>query len=335
MKRRSLSIISVLVLLMLLGVRSGCTPTSQQSANNSEALPEIVGPENSGPDFQASQHTQHNLGTSPSRIIIGSFNIQVFGIAKTANPFALSRLVNIARRFDILAIQELRAGDQSVMEEFVRAVNADGAQFSFIVGPRQGYTVSKEQYVYLFDTTKFKLLGHPYVANVAGANMHRPPLVASFECFQAPPGQGFSFTLLNVHIDPDDVDEEFQALEQVLPAVFRNHPGEDDFILLGDLNDSANRIRNYRWLENQLPLIRSTWTTKVNSGRSIDNIVIDGARTAEYSNQSGVLNFMQEFQLTPEDALQISDHYPVWAVFSTVEGPVRFASHVDPATLNE
>jgi endonuclease/exonuclease/phosphatase family metal-dependent hydrolase len=294
-----------------------------------------LGPGTIDPGSQDSPQSQHSANQSPSRIIIGSFNIQVFGIAKTANAFALSRLVNIARRFDILAIQELRANDQSVMEDFVRAVNADGAQFSYIVGPRQGYTASKEQYVYLFDTTKFKLLGQPYVAYTANANMHRPPLVASFQCFQAPTGEGFSFTLLNVHIDPDDVDEEFQALEQIMPAVFRNHPHEDDFIVLGDFNDSANKFQNFRWLENQLPLIRSTWTTKVRSGRSIDNIVIDGLRSAEYSNQSGVLNFMQEFQLTPDEALQISDHYPVWSVFSTVERQARFANNESPVLLNE
>ena len=43
-----------------------------------------------------------------------------------------------------------------------------------------------------------------------------------------------------------------------MPEIIRNHPDEDDFILLGDFNDSAKTNSNrFRWLENQLPLVRS------------------------------------------------------------------------------
>ena len=36
----------------------------------------------------------------------------------------------------------------------------------------------------------------------------------------------------------------------------------------------------------------------------------------------GVLDLMAEFALTKDEALVVSDHMPVWAVFSAVENPI-------------
>lgn len=319
-----------LFLLLLLGLKSGCVFEPEEVANNN-SFPTLPNGEDAA--AQQANRSNPNQGLPPSTIIIGSFNIQVFGVTKAANPRVMEKLVDIARRFDLLAIQELKADDPSVIEHFIRSINSDGSQFSYEVGPRQGYTISKEQYVYIFDTAKLKIQGKPYVASDPTGTLHRPPWVASFQCVQADPGAGFSFTLLNLHVDPDVVDSELQSLEQIMPNVMRQHPGEDDFIVMGDFNESANHFRDYHWVQNQFPVIRSNWSTKVRSGRSIDNIVIDGVRTSEYRNQSGVLNFMQQYGITRDEALEISDHYPVWALFSTVETKDRVANNDDMSLM--
>ena len=242
--------------------------------------------------------------------------------------FVMERLVDIVRRFDFLAIQELRAEDQSVIENFVRLINADGSRYSYIVGPRQGTSISKEQYVYLFDANKIRPnpTAPPYVAVDPTGDLHRSPLVANFEVMTSDEGAGFTFAALNLHVDPDVVDIELAALEQVMPQVMLNHPNEDDFILFGDFNESAQGFVDFKWVRNQLPLIRSHWPTKPRSGRSIDNLVIDSVRTSEFRNQAGVLNLSQEYGLSVADAVRVSDHYPVWAVFSTHETPSRVAA---------
>ena len=51
-----------------------------------------------------------------------------------------------------------------------------------------------------------------------------------------------------------------------------------------------------------------------------DNIVFDRNATVEYTGRSGVLDFAKEFSLTQEQALEVSDHMPVWAEFSVYEG---------------
>lgn len=124
---------------------------------------------------------------------------------------------------------------------------------------------------------------------------------------------------MNVHIDPDDVLAEFAALQEIIGSVFPNHPGEDDFILLGDMNKDARSFSNFRWMSNQSAAIPSQWKTNTRQNESYDNLVFDAGRTSEFMNQSGVLNLLHEYGLTYEQAREVSDHMPVWAVFSDRE----------------
>ena len=50
-----------------------------------------------------------------------------------------------------------------------------------------------------------------------------------------------------------------------------------------------------------------------------DNILYDRRATVEYTGQSGVLDLVRELNLSPQDAVGISEHLPVWAEFSSYE----------------
>ena len=71
-------------------------------------------------------------------IRVGSFNIQVFGESKLAKPHVMRRLADIARRFDILAIQEVRSINQDILPTFVEMINENGARYDYVIGPRIG-----------------------------------------------------------------------------------------------------------------------------------------------------------------------------------------------------
>ena len=306
-----LSVLLILVTASYLG----CDPSEIESfvADNNNAVESKQGANNGG------QLTQ-------PAIIVGSFNIQSFGRTKVSKPEVMNILVDIARRFDILAIQELRDIDQRVIPEFLTMINRNGHNYQASVGPRQGYVVPadqrryEEQMVYIYDANRIEIIGPTYVAHDRYQRMHRPPYVAHFRCRQVPPGiQPFTFALMNVHVDPDDVVAEFAALQDIIGSVFPNHPGEDDFILLGDLNEDADTYTNFRWLSNQFAAIPSHWKTNTRQTASYDNIVFDAGRTSEFMNQSGVMNLMQEYGISYEQARAVSDHMPVWAVFSDRE----------------
>ena len=103
--------------------------------------------------------------------------------------------------------------------------------------------------------------------------------------------------------------------------------GEDDVILLGDLNvdeyhlGELGRLPNIAW-------VVSGVTTNTRGKKAYDNIILDKTATSEYTGRWGVFDLMSEFGLTMEQALKVSDHLPVWAEFSAYEagvGPVAGA----------
>jgi deoxyribonuclease-1-like protein len=128
--------------------------------------------------------------------------------------------------------------------------------------------------------------------------------------------------LANVHVDPDETDSEMDTLAQVYQAVRRASGGEDDIILLGDLNVDDQHLGELGKLDGVRPLIRGVYTnTKQNA--LYDNIVVHQPSTAEFNGRAGIYNYMPLYQLplqqATERALKVSDHLPVWAEFSVYE----------------
>lgn len=307
-----------LAALLTVGMLAGCDPS------------QFVGSEKTN---QNVANTEVDFATE--RVMIGAFNIETFGRAKMSNASVMKILVDIARKFDVLAIQELRSTDQSIVPKFVEMINSTGRKFEYIVGPRQGYTISKEQYVYIYDSERIATIGEAYVAVDPSEIIHRSPVVARFvfqpasfddsdtrfPLLNSSQRPGFSFTLLNIHVDPDEVRTELPALTNVVRGVMANHPDEDDFLIVGDLNAPPQYYEPLHWFDNQQTVVTGDIPTKPRQKRSIDNIVFNSQLTSEFSGNAGVFNVQQEYGLTLEEALQVSDHYPVWATFSATEAP--------------
>ena len=114
--------------------------------------------------------------------------------------------------------------------------------------------------------------------------------------------------------------QKMAALDDVFMAV--QAAGADDaVILLGDLNADERHLGEL----GELPITAAITGVPTNTrkNKSYDNIIFDGRATTEYTGQFGVLDLMTEFALTKDEALVVSDHMPVWAVFSAVEGGVE------------
>jgi hypothetical protein len=148
--------------------------------------------------------------------------------------------------------------------------------------------------------------------------LHREPLVARFRVRGIPPGEAFSFKLINIHTDPDETDIELDELARVFVAVQHDGSGEDDCILLGDLNVDEYHLGRLGQLPNIAWAI-SGQKTNTRRTKSYDNLVFDRTATTEYTGYSGVLDLMAEFHLTMDQALEVSDHLPVWAEFRAHE----------------
>jgi deoxyribonuclease-1-like protein len=256
---------------------------------------------------------------STGHVTIATFNIQVYGVTKAAKPEVMRVLANVIRRFDVVAIQEIRATDQTVLSQLVDLVNADGRVYDSLLGPRIGRTSSKEQYAYVFDTARIELEADSvYTIPDASDRLHREPLVARFRTRSAPRGREFTFTLVDVHTDPDEVRDEVDLLDEVIRFVRRSDEREDDVILLGDLNADERHLGqlaslpNVGWAISGLP-------TNTRRTETYDNLVFDRRATSEYTGRSGVLDLEATYGLSREQALEVSDHLPVWAEFTDTE----------------
>jgi deoxyribonuclease-1-like protein len=262
-------------------------------------------------------------------IRIASFNIQVFGDKKASQPHIMWTLAATIQNFHVVAIQEIRTQDDYFLDNFLRNyVNQNGRVYDKIVGPRLGRSSSTEQYAFLYDTSAIE--ANPrmaYTLNDPDDLLHREPLVAMFRVRGPPPQQAFTFVLVNIHTDPDETDTELDALAQVYQVVRRTAGGEDDIILLGDLNVDDQHLGQLGRLEGVRPIVRGVYTNTRQSSL-YDNIVVHQPSTAEFSGRWGVYNVEQVHKLTRDQALQVSDHLPVWAEFSAYESasPGRVAS---------
>lgn len=254
-------------------------------------------------------------------IRIASYNIQVFGTSKIGKPHVMDILADVARRFDIIAIQEIRSIDQTVLPRFVDLINAGGASYAYLIGPRLGRTSSKEQYAFVYNSDRIELGQAPaYTVNDPEDLLHREPIVASFRVRGPSPERAFTFQLANIHTDPDETDTELDALAEVFVAVQRAL-AEDDVILLGDLNVDEYNLGRLGQLPGIVYAISGT-TTNTRRTRMYDNLVFDGRFTAEFTGRAGVLDLIAEYGLTEAQALEVSDHFPVWAEFSALETEV-------------
>lgn len=245
-------------------------------------------------------------------VTIASFNIQVFGATKRGKPEVMEVLVDIADRYDIMAVQEVRDGSLATPYVYLEEMNAVGDEMHAVsVGPRLGRTNSKEQYVFYYDMRYVQLVGkgetYPDVDDV----FEREPFGARFLA------GGFDFVLLNVHIKPDDAEAEMRALPAVVSwaeATF----GDGDVMILGDLNADCTYFDE----AGRQDAVGMNWITPVDFDTTVsatdctyDNFIIADTLMDEFTGEVGVFRFDTEYGLAQDAAEDVSDHYPVYAVF--------------------
>jgi deoxyribonuclease-1-like protein len=277
------------------------------------------------------------IGNSPTEanndtITIASFNIQIFGVSKAGKPEVMDILAQIIRRYDIVAIQEIRDISETAIVDLRNEVNSDGGTYEVITSPRLGRTSSKEQYAFMYDTAaiSYKNLSVTYDddGDLDGINniddsmntdtYEREPYAALFGTTSG----SFDFVLVNIHIKPDDATAEINLLPDVIDFVSTSL-GEPDIICLGDFNADGSYYSEDDYLTvfpatDYLWLIPNTLDTTVAvSDNTYDRFATTIDLANDYAESFGVLYFDQEYDfsalaITPN---KVSDHYPIWAEF--------------------
>ena len=252
---------------------------------------------------------------TPETIRIASFNIRTFGRTKIKKADVMAKLALIVKRFDIVAIQEIKDVSGSTAPKFLEVINADGSKYDFIISERTGRQAndktSQEQYAYFFNTKTIVTNGYDTLFDDSQNDLfQREPYIAAFKVV----GGSFTFVLINIHTKPTIAVQEIESLYEAYKWSVEKYQNEDDFIMLGDFNASCSyasdsEISNlsistekFKWI---IPNNADT-NQSDNSECAYDRIVIsDGAKT-DYADEWGVLKVGDK---------RVSDHHVIWASF--------------------
>ncbi len=263
-------------------------------------------------------------------IRIATFNVQVFSPEKSGNRMVRARLTEICRKFDLIALQDIRSTNKNLLPDFVRELNSRGGQFGFVISPRVGRSGNKEQTAYVFDQSRIQLDdSFSYTINDPDDVLQSEPFVGWFRTRGPHMEHAFTFTLANFHLDSQQPELELAYLAELHRIIRKDGRGEDDVILLGDFNANAQSLE-VAGQKAGLEWVLANTATNTRGTAQYDNIIYDPLATDEFTGRAGVYDFMKQMNLTLNEALAISDHMPVWAEFSIYEAgrPKRVAEQV-------
>ncbi len=252
---------------------------------------------------------------------IASFHLTSCHPHQVDNPQWGEWIAGIIGRFDVVALQGLRCERPDTLQRLLDRVNAAGRTYALLAGPSVGRQASdKEQYAFVFDQATVEVdRAACYTVDDPDDLLNRPPLVGWFRTRGPAADQAFTFTLVAVHLDADHVREELNVLDNVFFSVRDDGRGEDDVLLLGTLHGGPRQLGELGSIPG-LMTARGDEPTNTRQTLPSANLVFQLPASSEYTGRSGVLDFLREYNLTLEQALQVSEYLPVWAEFSVQEG---------------
>ena len=250
------------------------------------------------------------LPVASDTISIANFNIQVYGVSKADKPDVMPVLGDTIRNFDLVSIQEIRDSSNTALDALLKEVNGIDGAYAYVVSPRLGRTSSKEQYAFLYNTSKIVFVeGSEFTFDDVNDDFHREPFFARFTAGK------FSFYVGSLHTDPDDATHEIRSIGASIDAV----PRKDNILLVGDLNADCTYFD-----EKEKDTSGLTWlvpddadTTVKSTICTYDRILVNDGAKSHFTGAWGVYNFKDEQGLSQLQAERVSDHFPVYAVFST------------------
>jgi endonuclease/exonuclease/phosphatase family metal-dependent hydrolase len=255
--------------------------------------------------FLKSQNADSDNGI----IKIASFNIQVFGRSKVGKEDVMINLIKILNEFDLIAIQEIRDKTGDAIEKLHDRMGR--STWGLTVSPPLGRTISKEQYAFLYRKDLVELEFCDMWPDPDDL-LHREPYLCSFE------SGDFDFTLINIHTDPDIVEQEINVLDDIYNQYSTKY---EHLLLLGDLNaapvdfDDLTRIPDVAWA------IPQRAKTNTRGTKNYDNIIYNFKKLDEF-HKGYVFDMQDRLSISEKAALRISDHNPVVIEIITGSEPI-------------
>ena len=294
-------------------------PLSQEVSSTTAANPVIQ----SSFDASSPLPANHPIPTTVQgrrTISVATFNMESFNQTKARKLAVIDIYLRILRQFDVIALQEIQSDTDDLLPRLTSQLNSHGDTFDYVIGPRVGPKGMTEQLGFIFKLDTVEIDRNAlYSIDDRDNLLTREPLVAWFRARGVAADQAFTFSLVNVHVDPNRARDEIPVLRDIMFKVREDGRNEDDVIMLGDFAPGYRKrpelvdIADIGWAIGTAP-------TLTDGSRSVDNIAFQKTSTVEFTGRAGVFDFLREYNLSMEQAQEVSDHMPVFAVFSFFEG---------------
>ncbi|XP_047452443.1 deoxyribonuclease-1-like 1 [Mugil cephalus] len=264
-----------------------------------------------------------------------AFNLHHFGDSKSKKTDVMQTLVRIITRCDVCLLQEVRDSKEKAVPRLLDLIKRYDTRHEYksVASERLGRSDYQEQYVFVYRANTATLTGqYQYPDDLPGDvdAFAREPFVVRF---RAPNTAIKDFVLIPQHTTPSNATKEIDALYDVLQRV-RKMWKTEDVMLLGDFNADCGYLakknrKNVRLITDQnlhwlIPEDTDT-TVRLSTSCAYDRIVVNGDKfnRAIVPSSAKPFDFQTQYDLSEDQALDVSDHYPVEVLLKTV-GPKPF-----------
>ncbi|XP_070696108.1 deoxyribonuclease I-like 1-like isoform X2 [Pempheris klunzingeri] len=255
-----------------------------------------------------------------SSLKICAFNVQSFGESKANNKKVMGILLKILSRCDLSLIQEVRDSKGEAIQVLVKELNRfdNSNSYSYVESRRLGRKSYKEQ------DNMLEVMEHYQYPKQEGEGTNetdvfsREPFIVRFH---SPTTLVKDFILIGQHTCPKNAMKEIDQLYSLFKEIYKKWK-TDNVMILGDLNAGCSYVTIKGWRAMRLRsdpkfhwLIGDEQDTTVREKThcAYDRIIVHGREIISciVKGSAQPFNFKENFHLTEEEALEVSDHFPV------------------------
>lgn len=251
--------------------------------------------------------------SATAQISLVSWNIRDFG--QTKDESEISKIADIVKDYDIVALQEVVAGygGPQAVAKLADELNRKGAKWDYVISPPTKSPAYKtERYAFLWKTHRVKALGRGRLIKELQNAVYREPFLMTFKYGDK------IFHILNYH-SKKHIEHPETEVDDIVNYLIRH--SDKTLILAGDFNLSeTHKVFDELYTAGYQPAVynsKTTLKTKCKAGvylnHAIDNIYIPVRKLSIL--QGRTLDFVKNCQNLSASRF-ISDHIPVSVRFS-------------------
>jgi endonuclease/exonuclease/phosphatase family metal-dependent hydrolase len=242
-----------------------------------------------------------------------SWNLENFGKSKSNTEITF--IANTLRDFDIVAIQEVVAGNggAQTVAKLADELNRKGAKWDYTISdPTSSSAYKTERYAFIWKTSKVKKMGKAWLEVKYHLEIDREPYFCTFQY------ENKSFTIATFHAitkskQPETEIKYFKLLPGEYPSL--------NLVFVGDFNcpqshtvfNPLKKMGYKPTLINQKTSLKQSCKNDNCLASEFDNMFYNSSKITTIN--SGVISFYKNFN-TLKEARMISDHIPIWFEFS-------------------